>query len=277
MAYSAEISRNNPTCFLFLIDQSASMADVVTGQHSSKARFVADIVNRLLSNLVIRCSHAEGIRDYYHIGIIGYGNTVGPILAGPLIGKELVPISDIGENPARVEIRTKQEYDGAGGMLEKKFRMPVWFDPVAAGGTPMKQAFSKACDILHRWLSKRMDCFPPTVINITDGESTDGEPETEKIVSLASNDGHVLLLNIHVSSNPNARQLEFPNNSTILPDKFSKMLFDSSSVLTPRMVSMAQVEFGFNVNERSKAFVLNANPELIIKALKIGTEPSNLR
>ena len=27
MTYSAEISRLNPTCFLFLIDQSASMAD----------------------------------------------------------------------------------------------------------------------------------------------------------------------------------------------------------------------------------------------------------
>ncbi len=27
MAYAAEISRNNPTCFLFLIDQSGSMAE----------------------------------------------------------------------------------------------------------------------------------------------------------------------------------------------------------------------------------------------------------
>ncbi len=31
MSYSAEISRNNPTCFLFLIDQSGSMNDPWSG------------------------------------------------------------------------------------------------------------------------------------------------------------------------------------------------------------------------------------------------------
>ena len=38
--------------------------------------------------------------------------------------------------PARVEERIKKSDDGAGGILEQKIRMPVWFEPTAEGGTP---------------------------------------------------------------------------------------------------------------------------------------------
>ena len=45
MAYQAEISRDNPTCFLFVIDQSGSM-DEKTETGTSKAQFVADVLNK---------------------------------------------------------------------------------------------------------------------------------------------------------------------------------------------------------------------------------------
>lgn len=52
MAYSAEISRDNPTCFLFVLDQSGSMDEQMeTGR--SKALFVADVLNKTLATLVI--------------------------------------------------------------------------------------------------------------------------------------------------------------------------------------------------------------------------------
>ena len=53
MAYTAEISRVNPTCFLFLIDQSGSMAESWGGEAGkTKAQGVADAINRLLQTLV---------------------------------------------------------------------------------------------------------------------------------------------------------------------------------------------------------------------------------
>ena len=63
MAYSAEISRTNPSCFLFLIDQSGSMGDSFGAGESSmtKANGVADAINRLLQNLVIKCAKEEGV------------------------------------------------------------------------------------------------------------------------------------------------------------------------------------------------------------------------
>ena len=49
MPYQAEISRANPSCFLFLIDQSGSMEDPFAGSDSKrrKADLLADAINRL--------------------------------------------------------------------------------------------------------------------------------------------------------------------------------------------------------------------------------------
>ena len=64
--YSAEISRANPSCFLFLVDQSASMLEPVAGAaDKTKSDGVADALNRLLQNLVLKCAKSEGVRDYY--------------------------------------------------------------------------------------------------------------------------------------------------------------------------------------------------------------------
>jgi hypothetical protein len=76
--------------------------------------------------------------------------------------------------PARVEERIKKSDDGAGGILEQKIRMPVRFDPTAEGGTP--NGIAQAQSLVQRWLEQHPDCFPPVVIHITDGESTDGAP-----------------------------------------------------------------------------------------------------
>jgi hypothetical protein len=57
MAFSSEISRSNPTCFVFFLDQSGAMTDQFGGEYSQrKADSVADVVNRTLHDLVIRCT-----------------------------------------------------------------------------------------------------------------------------------------------------------------------------------------------------------------------------
>lgn len=280
MAYTAEISRQNPSCFLFLIDQSGSMSDNISGQGKSKAQAVADAINKLLSNLTIKCAKSEGVRDYYHVGVVGYGSSVGVAFTGGLAGKELAPISDIANFPARIEERSKKIDDGAGGLIDQKVKFPVWFDPIANGGTPMTQAFAKANQIIDNWLAQHPDCFPPTVIHITDGESTDGDPKAEmkKMVDKTSSDGNVLLFNIHLSSNPNARTIELPSNNENLPDQYAQMLFESASKLTPFMVEVAKSDYPeLNVTNTSYGFILNGNSELLIAALDIGTRPSNLR
>jgi hypothetical protein len=243
----------------------------------TKADGVADAINRLLQNLVIKCAKEEGIRDYYHVGVIGYGAQVGPAFSGPLAGRELVPISEIGNMPARIEERSKKVDDGAGGLVDQRIRFPIWFDPVASGGTPMCQALGLAQRILQGWLAQHPTCFPPIVINITDGEATDGDPSgaADAIRKLSSNDGEVLLFNLHLSSH-RATPIEFPDTEAGLPDQFAQLLFRMSSPLPAYMRSIAQQE-GYKVSEGSRGFAFNADLVAVIRFLDIGTRPSNLR
>jgi hypothetical protein len=279
MSYTAEISRTNPSCFLFLIDQSGSMDDPFGAGESQrkKADGVADAINRLLQNLVIKCAKSEGVRDYYYAGVLGYGSSVGPAFAGSLSGKELTPISEIADNPARVEERTKKVDDGAGGILDQTVKFPVWFDAVARGGTPMCEALRRASTILSAWVADHPDCFPPIVINITDGESTDGDPSTEAeaVRHVSSHDGETLLFNVHLSSS-GALPIEFPDSEADLPDKYAELLFRTSSSLPPYMQNVARQE-GYAVSDGSRGFVFNGDMVSVIRFLDIGTRPSNLR
>lgn len=279
MPYTAEISRNNPSCFLFLIDQSGSMDDAFGAGESQrkKADGVADAINRLLQNLVIKCAKSEGVRDYYHVGVLGYGSKVGPAFGGQLAGKEICPISEIADNPARIEERSKKVDDGAGGLVNQTVKFPIWFDAVARGGTPMCQAFGQTQKILTGWLRDRPDCFPPIVINITDGESTDGDPTAaaDALKGLTSADGNVLLFNVHLSSQ-RATPVEFPDSADGLPDQYATLLFETSSALPAYMLAVAQQE-GFPVSDGTRGFVFNADMVSVIRFLDIGTRPSNLR
>jgi hypothetical protein len=279
MPYSAEISRSSPSCFVFLIDQSGSMGDSFPGESGKKkANGVADAINKLLQNLVIRCAKEDGVRDYFHVGVIGYGAGTGSAFGGPLAGRDVVPIGEIGNSPARIEERDKKVDDGAGGLIDQTVRFPIWFEPVANGGTPMCRALSQAKSWVQTFISQNPNCYPPTIINITDGESTDGDPTSamRELTGIQSSDGNVLLFNLMISSNQNATAITFPDSSSILPDQYAKSLFEGAGPLTSFMRSVA-AEHGFNLTDGSRGFVLNADLVLIIQALDIGTRPSNLR
>lgn len=276
--YEAEVSRNNPSAFLFLIDTSGSMLDPFgNGNGRRKAEGVSDAINQLLQNLAIKCSKSEGIRDYYEVGVIGYGKKAEPAFGGKLAGKALAPVSEVANNPARILERTKKVDNGAGGLVEQKVKFPVWFEPKAAGKTPMCDALRQATKTLADWVETHRFSFPPVVINITDGESTDGDPlpEAKTLTELATQDGNVLLFNCHISSS-NSPSTLFPDTAEGLPDQYAKMLFEMSSRLPDTIREAAQRE-GFQVSEDTRGFGFNADLVELIRFLDIGTRPSNLR
>jgi hypothetical protein len=275
MPYTAEISRTNPTCFLFLVDQSSSMREPFGAQPTKqKAEGVAEAINRLLQNIVLKCAKSEGVRDYFHVGIIGYGGKVGPALGGTLAGQTLVPVSAVAGSPLRVEQRTRKVDDGAGGLMEQSFKFPVWFEALANGRTPMCQALLLARQYLEIFLTRFPNCYPPMAINITDGISTDGDPQpaAAALQALTSTDGNVLLFNAHVSAKQ-AYPVEFAANETALPDNFAKLLFRMSSPLPAKLLEAAKAD-GFAVEPGARGFVFNADLVSIIRFLDIGTRVS---
>ncbi len=277
MAYTAPIQRSEPTAFLFLVDQSASMGDAMVGE-KTKAQFVSDVLNRTLMNLVTRCTKSEGVRDYFEVGVLGYGHQgAGNGFGGTLGGGLLHPISAIEANPLRIEDRRKKIDDGAGGIIEQSIKFPVWFQPVSNGGTPMCSALTLAAETLVAWCDQHPTSYPPTVLHVTDGESTDGDPEelARMLRQISTNDGEVLLLNIHVSSS-NATPTKFPSSESGLPDEYAKLLFRMSSRLPEHLIKFAQ-EKGYPVSLESRGFVFNADAAEIAEFFDIGTRASQLR
>jgi hypothetical protein len=272
MPYAAEITRTNPTCFVFLVDQSSSMREPFGGQATKqKADGVADAINRLLQNLILKCAKSDGIRDYFFVGVIGYGGRVVSALGGDLAGQTLVPISAIANNPLRVEKRTRKVDDGAGGILEQSFKFPLWFESKATGRTPMCEALKLAKQYLEIFLGRFPSCYPPLVLNVTDGMPTDGDPlpVAKSLQQLASEDGNVLLFNAHISVKE-ALSVEFPSAETALADNFAKLLFRMSSTLPPRLFEAARAD-KFPVQPGARGFVFNADLVSVIRFLDIGT------
>ena len=270
-SYSAEISRTNPTCFLFLVDQSKSMLKPMAGAGGkTKAEAVAESVNHLLYTLVLRCVWGNSVLDRFHVGVIGYGAQVGPALGGALANRDLAPVSEVARNPLRVEQRTQVNADGT----TQPVRFPVWFEPTGDGKTPMCAAFQRASTVLAGFLVDHPDCFPPVVINITDGQPNDGNPEADaaRLRQLSSTDGPVLLFNLHVSESP-AQRVEFPDEEGGLPDAYARLLFRMSSPL-PQALWGAAREAHLAVSPSTRGFVFNADLDCVIRALDIGTRVS---
>jgi hypothetical protein len=273
MTYTAEISRDNPTCLLFVIDQSGSMNEkMATGK--SKADFVADVLNKTIYTLVTNCTKSDGVRNYFDIGVIGYGgNGVGPGLGGALAAGIINPMTAVANAPLRIEDRTRLEDDGAGGVLERRVKFPVWFDAISSGGTPMCAALTKAAEAIVAWADSHPNSYPPTILHVTDGESSDGDPENvaSALRQISTNDGECLVFNIHVSTQQ-GETIQFPYSDASLPDSYAKLLFRMSSVL-PSHVSKLAVDKGYRLAENAHGFMFNADPKDIANFFDIGTRP----
>lgn len=151
------------------------------------------------------------------------------------------------------------------------------FVPVASGGTPMSGALTRAQSVVSGWLNEHPACFPPVVLNLTDGEANDGDPTApaEALRQLASADGPILVFNLHVSSD-SSQPISFPDSDAALPNQYAQLLFNMSSTLPEHMRTYAQQQ-GIAVSEATRGFVFNADITSIVQFLDIGTRASDLR
>lgn len=267
MSYSQRVDREHPACMMFLIDQSYSMSEPLAGAaDDTKAKALARAVNDLLYELVIRSvkDPSEGPRAYYDVGVIGYGNTVGPAWSGALAGRGLVSIVEVANNPTRMDERA----DGT--------RFPIWFEPEANGPTPMSSAIDQAGRLVAEWIGEHPSSLPPIVINISDGASTDGDPLEwgRRIESLSTSDGSVLLFNVNFSNQP-GEPLWFPDSPDGLPNEYARSMFELSSPLPGFMQELAGME-GHPVSGGSRGFVFNADINSVVGFLQIGTSTQHV-
>ena len=238
----------------------------------TKAGFVADVVNKWLQNLVLRCAKGETVRDYFAIAVIGYGETAVSLIGGGI----LEPISRLATTPLRVEDRRRKVDDGAGGLVEMNVKFPVWVDAAANGRTAMREALALAHRAAQRMGRLHPDSFPPTIVNITDGQSTDGDPRESaaSLRALRTNDGEALLFNCHITGEGGRPSL-YPASVEGLPDDTAAMLFEMSSLL-PVAISEGAAAAGYPLNEGARGFGYQVDAAAFVSFLDIGTRASNL-
>ena len=228
--YSQEITRRHRAAFIIAIDQSTSMHEMVQFGKLviSKAEAVAYTTNTLLAELLDRCRRTDGLRNYYDVAVLGYGNDkVTPLLDSD----DFLSIPQLARALEKIEC---EPYEAEEYKLHHK-----WIKPHAEGNTPMYEAMLTIRNMLHKWCGDENNqaSFPPVVINITDGEASDCNDSDlhdicEQIRRTATADGNTLLLNIHISSDSRLPSIIFPmSDELVSAGHYAHLLAGCSSIM----------------------------------------------
>ena len=214
--YSQEITRTHRSAFVLVLDRSASMQQQVRFGEllMSKAEAVAYTANALLTELIDRSRRTDGLRDYYDVAVVGYCNDEVEMLLCEDGFLSIERLAAREPKMSRLAIE-RQRSDGSSAIEEHhQYR---WIEPRAEGTTPMYEALLRVRDMLREWCEKEAnrESFPPVVIHITDGEASDcDDRELRDVCSevrrVATRDGNVLLLNIHISTDSTLESIIFP-------------------------------------------------------------------
>lgn len=283
-AYTAQITRNTPTAFIFLVDQSASMCRRTTlnGEHMSLAEAVARIINNQINELVLRCIKTNEVRHYYDIAVIGYGNGAYSGWNGALAGRDFVSPEELKNNPYK-RITIKEEKRTRKGVQVKEVEKVQWIEARSDGSwTHAHEAFMRAKDLLEEWMKKHhdKDCYPPTIINVTDGEFNGTSRGnivqlTNELKAMFTNDGNVLLWNIHVTPDTQKKTLLPTDKGEVAGDSYAEMLYDISSLLPTRYNEAISDIRGDAGAQRHVAMSVNVDMSTLIQLMDIGT-PTNI-
>lgn len=282
--YTAQITRKNPTAFIFLVDQSVSMSreTLFNGTRMTLADAVAQIVNNQIQELVYRCIKSNEVRHYFDIAVVGYGERVVSGWRGTLAGRDFVSPEELQNNPFK-RIIVKEETRTRKGVTTKEVERVQWVEPVCnQSWTRLHLAFDHVKALLEEWLMDHagQECYPPTVIHITDGEfnGTTGEnlvQQANEIKSMFTPDGNVLLWNIHIIPTRDQVTAFLPTSKAEVYNSYSALLYDLSSLLptryNPDIAKLKQTDG----TTRHVAMAENTDLTTLVQLMDIGT-PTNI-
>ena len=279
--YKSRINRKHRGMFVIAIDCSASMQEQITfnSLSMSKAEAVAMVCNYTIDELVARATRQGIVRDYYDIAVIGYsGDGIRPLIGdGTQRRIAIDQLSKIAPKPCSY---TFDQHLDDGTTVSATFTLHPWITTLASANTPMHEAMIAIESIVAEWcrMPENRESFPPVVINISDGECSDGTAEdlinvAECIKSHSTNDGNTLLINIHLTTNDEAESVAFPANGLfddICP--FRRMLFEMSSILPETMEMLIEELINPGSYGPYRCVAFNASINELIMILSIGSE-----
>jgi hypothetical protein len=250
-----------------LCDVSGSMRRAIAGAPSvSKAEAAAEATNNAFMELVLAHRGGDGgVRNRLDVMLLQYGASIRSGLRGDVVGlADLAaqPIDFVNQAPiwVRPQIDTRQM-------------------PQRPGGTPMTGAFARARQLLRPVLDRPSQEGRRRLMlafNITDGQPTDGNPESE-IAALAADAaarGHDLIMtNIHVSESPLATPVLFPTEEQAARfDAYGQQLFRWSSPVPAELMPLVrELNPEADLGTGPRMMAVNANLEGLNSVLQAGS------
>lgn len=280
--YTQAITQNHKSAIIFCLDCSTSMQEIVefNGMLMSKAEVVTMVTNIMIDELIIRASRHNNLRYYYDIAVIGYhGNSVENLLTGGHIA--YTPITQFAEfTPKRCDYCFKQHISN-NETVYANFVTHEWIKPKSEGKTPMYEALIEVYRLVDEWCLNHLnrDSFPPIVFHITDGNATDGK--ATDLISIANdikhtgtNDGHTLLVNVHIGSGH-----EYCSRGVLFPsyvDRHSASeqmatLFAMSSEVPNTLLNQLPAIIA-NKDQHPRLVAYNISPCELLNIVNIGSE-----
>ena len=253
------------------------------GERMTMAEAAARIVNSQINELVLRCVKMGDTRHYYDIAVVGYGVKAYSGWQGELEGRDFVSPEELKNHPY-TKIVTRKETRTRKGVQIKEVEQVQWVSARHDGSwTHYHEAFDYAKQLLDEWMKEHheKDCYPPTVIHITDGVFNHASREeviqkANELKAMFTNDGNVILFNIHFAADLDADFVACPiDKEELNGDEYAETLFDLSSLLPERY----NFDIARCLNDtrpgRHVAMGMNADATTLIKLMDIGT-PTNI-
>jgi hypothetical protein len=256
MTYMQEVSTIRPGCLVLLVDQGAAMsAQWGTSSGLLKADGAAQAANDILFTLLLRSvvDLQQGPRHLYDVALLTYHDE---LVDAPLTQTGLMAVSDL---------------DVHSLVTAGSERRPTWLRPYASGRALVGGAIDAAGKLIASWLREHRESFPPIVINIASRTEGHASADTvrswaERLGSLGTSDGHVLLFNLVLSD---TREVFFE-----LPTEASSHngLAMASSPLPPSFVEAAQL-LGFSPGVNAIAYAECSSPVSLATAIEVALSP----
>ena len=269
MSYEKPWGRLHPGCLIILLDQSGSMDQTFGGNQLGKGKKKKDMVATVLNSLLYEFAKSNTVgtevRGRADIAVLGYeGSNVRSALGGGLASKDFVSLPELYSNPIRIEARETKEMDETGKVITMAVHFPIWVEPLAGGGTPMCAALARARQLAEQWVATHPDNYPPVVINVSDGGSTDGDiaGPAQALRQVRTSDGEVLLFNCHIT-NLNDPEVAFVGSESDVPnDGHAKLLFGVSSPIPDTARKLIEAN-GQALAPGARGFIFNGDANAV--------------
>ena len=284
--YDAKVTSAEPGLVIILLDQSTSMdttlVETKEGEKFSISKMAKYVVDEFLYEAFNKCIREDELKPYLDIAVIGYA--LGLRSALPKIPLEQYPFS------VTKLADTYIAKNDSNPDVDPVIPLPKleWLEERADSlETPMLAAFTKAREIVEKWLPDHQTSFPPVVINLSDGAPNDDSIfvqmceeaaeqgktrlpsdlsqtglviQSKAIQDMGTENGKCLVLNAHVSARGH-KEILYPSTIDEAEniDPLTRLMFEMSSVIPDSLREYANLKSVIDLEPGARFYTLNAD------------------